>query len=50
MKKPELKILLLNIGGVLLNNGWGHESREKAAALLNINYGEMPLFRRAKWA
>lgn len=41
MKNSELKILLFDIGGVLLNNGWGHESREKAADLFNINYSEM---------
>jgi len=41
MYKPELKILLFDVGGVLLNNGWGHESREKAADLFDIKYGEM---------
>lgn len=41
MKKSELKILLFDIGGVLLNNGWGHESREKAADRFDINYDEM---------
>lgn len=41
MKTPELKILLFDIGGVLLNNGWGHESREKAAKRFDINYDEM---------
>ncbi|GAB3641337.1 HAD family hydrolase [Spirosoma arcticum] len=41
MKTPELKILLFDIGGVLLNNGWGHESREKAAQRFAINYEEM---------
>jgi putative hydrolase of the HAD superfamily len=38
---PEPKILLLDIGGVLLNNAWGHESRQKAADQFNIRYGEM---------
>lgn len=38
---PELKILFLDIGGVLLNNAWGHESRQKAASRFNIRYDEM---------
>jgi putative hydrolase of the HAD superfamily len=25
-----IKTLFLDIGGILLNNGWGHESRNKA--------------------
>ncbi len=38
---PELKILFLDIGGVLLNNAWGHESRQKAADRFGIKYSEM---------
>lgn len=41
METLELKILLLDIGGVLLNNGWGHQSRQKAANRFAINYVEM---------
>lgn len=41
MKTTELKVLFCDIGGVLLNNGWGHRSREKAAHFFNINYAEM---------
>lgn len=35
------KVLFLDVGGVLLTNGWGHESRAKAAAEFNIDYNEM---------
>ncbi len=39
--ESELKILFFDIGGVLLTNGWGHESREKAAEKFRLNYEEM---------
>lgn len=35
------KVLFSDIGGVLLSNGWGHESREAASKKFGINYGEM---------
>ena len=35
------RILFSDIGGVLLTNGWGHESREAAAKRFGIDYGEM---------
>ena len=35
------KVIFCDIGGVLLNNGWGHESREKAADFFGIDYTEM---------
>lgn len=38
-EKP--KILFLDIGGVLLTNAWGHESREEAARSFSLNYTEM---------
>ncbi len=41
MKQPGIKVVFLDIGGVLLSNGWGHESRQKAAAKFNLNYAEM---------
>ena len=41
MKTPNLKFLFLDIGGVLLSNGWGHESRKKAAKEFNLNYIEL---------
>lgn len=35
------KILFLDVGGVLLTNGWGHESRQLAAEKFGIDYAEM---------
>ncbi len=37
----QYKILFSDIGGVLLSNGWGHESRMAAAEKFDINYEEM---------
>ncbi|MEP6926130.1 MAG: HAD-IA family hydrolase [Ginsengibacter sp.] len=39
--EPIYKVLFSDIGGVLLTNGWGHESREAAAKKFGIDYGEM---------
>ena len=36
-----IKILFSDIGGVLLTNGWPHESRKVAAKTFNIDYEEM---------
>lgn len=36
-----IKVVFMDIGGVLLTNGWGHESREKAAKHFGFDYGEM---------
>src|SRR5215203_3674417 len=41
MDTSNIKVLFLDIGGVLLTNGWGHLSREKAAKEFNIDYAEM---------
>jgi len=41
MEKTALKVLFLDIGGVLLSNGWSHESRAAAAAEFNLNYEEI---------
>lgn len=35
------KALFLDIGGVLLNNGWDRSMREKACHLFDLNYEEM---------
>ena len=35
------KILFFDIGGVLLSNGWGHESRQAAAIHFGFDYTEM---------
>lgn len=41
MDKNKVKIIFFDIGGVLLTNGWGHISRQKAAEKFGINYQEM---------
>jgi putative hydrolase of the HAD superfamily len=33
--------LFLDIGGVMLSNGWGHESRRSAADVFNLDFDEM---------
>lgn len=33
----------MDIGGVLLTNGWGHESRQKAAKVFGFDYEEMDI-------
>ena len=37
----KIKILFSDIGGVLLTNGWGHESRMVAAEKFKIDYEQM---------
>lgn len=41
MKPKSIRVLFFDIGGVLLTNGWGHESREKAAKHFGFDYKEM---------
>lgn len=41
MNKNPFKILFLDIGGVLLTNGWGHESRQNAAKEFHFDFSEM---------
>lgn len=41
MEKTDLKVLFLDVGGVLLTNGWGHESRMAAAKEFNLQYEEI---------
>lgn len=41
MAIPCNKIIFCDIGGVLLSNGWGHESREAAAVKFGFDYREM---------
>jgi putative hydrolase of the HAD superfamily len=38
---PPIKLLLLDIGGVLLTDGWETRSREKAAALFSLDSVEL---------
>jgi len=37
----KIKVVFFDIGGVLLSNGWGHESRQKAAEVFGFDYEEM---------
>lgn len=37
----KIKAVFLDIGGVILTNGWDHESREKAANVFGFDYTEM---------
>jgi putative hydrolase of the HAD superfamily len=39
----QYKVLFSDIGGVLLTNGWGHESRKAASKKFAIDYTEMDL-------
>ena len=41
MQVSDLKILFFDVGGILLTNGWGHESRHAAAAKFNLDYAEL---------
>lgn len=36
-----IKVVFFDVGGVLLNNGWGHLSRQEAARLFNLDHSEM---------
>ncbi len=37
----QITTIFLDIGGVLLTNGWGHEARRAAAARFGLDYEEM---------
>ena len=41
MEATDINILFFDIGGILLTNGWGHESREEAAKKFGLDYWEM---------
>jgi len=41
METSQIKVIFFDIGGVLLSNGWGHKSRQKAAKIFGLNYDEM---------
>lgn len=36
-----IKVVFFDVGGVLLNNGWGHQSRQEAAKLFDLDHSEM---------
>jgi putative hydrolase of the HAD superfamily len=40
-KYSDPKVLFFDVGGVLLSNGWGHESRQAAAKKFSLDYSEM---------
>nr|WP_294790569.1 HAD-IA family hydrolase [uncultured Mucilaginibacter sp.] len=41
MEQNNLKILLFDIGGVMLSNGWGNESRKLACEKFGLSYEEV---------
>ncbi len=41
LDSSKINVIFLDIGGVLLTNGWGHESRQKAAEVFGIDYNEL---------
>lgn len=41
MESTDKKILFFDIGGILLSNGWGHESRATAAEKFGLNLEEL---------
>lgn len=41
MKAKPITTLFLDVGGVLLTNGWDHNSRKLAAKLYNLDFDEM---------
>lgn len=41
MENTAIKVIFLDIGGVMLSNGWGHLSRQASAKKFNLNYQEM---------
>ncbi len=41
MDKQDLRILFFDIGGIILSNGWGHESRAEAAVKFGLDYDEI---------
>ena len=41
MEISRVKVIFLDIGGVLLTNGLGHEARQKAAQTFGLDYAEM---------
>ena len=41
MKSSGVKVIFLDIGGVLLSDGWEYKSRQKAAKKFSLDYAEM---------
>jgi len=40
-KRLKITTLFLDVGGVLLSNGWDHHARRRAARHFNLDWGEM---------
>ena len=40
-KIEKIKVVFMDIGGVLLTNGWDHKSREKASKVFDFDFTEM---------
>ena len=38
---PKISVLFLDIGGVLLTNGWDHTARQRAASTFKLDYEQM---------
>lgn len=43
MENSKIKAVFLDIGGVILTNGWDHDARKKAAEHFGFDYEEMSL-------
>ncbi len=41
MEATGINILFFDVGGILLTNGWGHESREEASRRFGLDYDEV---------
>lgn len=41
MNSDRIRILFFDVGGILLTNGWGHESRKLAAKKFKLDYDEV---------
>ena len=41
MEAAAIRYLFFDIGGILLTNGWGHESRQEAARIFGLDYKEV---------
>lgn len=41
METSQVRVIFFDIGGVLLTNAWGHQSRQKAAEVFGLDYNEL---------
>ena len=40
-RQPKIRALFLDVGGVLLTNGWDHHARRRAAKHFKLDWAEM---------